>query len=558
MNKIFSFAVSICITLSLIISSSCVSFAAKNVIIRGSASASVIRIIDGDAIEVRMLQSNDTALVKLIGVDAQGYDGAVEFLTDYLLGQTVIVSPDSNITTPVGIWNNMYVTLNGENVNKILVEKGYGVTNPSYMPASEYNEYLTAQRVAKVGNIGIWENGVRENGTTNTYGNITYTGKLAYKNKHIVNINTATAEMLTQNLNNITGAVANAIVTYREKNPFNTVSEIKFVQGFSKDLYDSNKQLLSVCTNVNYADEEELFSLWNIGEDEVDNIISYRKKHSKITSISDLKNEKLVDDNTYRKVKDFVSTYDKDEIDVTENDKVVNVNTANKTQLIAAGLSTRDADKIIEYRKNGYTYKTLGELAKIPGIGLTEQQVNEFEDNLNVKTDINNATDYEMKSVFGNSANKIIQKRGYYSASDVAEYLDYTKYSEIKNVIYTSDEAGEYINVNTATNSQLSEFGFSSTVAPKLAASQNMKSSSDLPCELTENDANAALFTNINKATVKELKSLNHGITDGIINEIISYREEQPFGTIDEMQKFFNDRNHFGFYNSVKEYLVVR
>lgn len=558
MNKILSFAISVCLTLTAIFSSSVPAYAAKNVIIRGSVSASVIRIIDGDAIEVRLLQNNDTALVKLIGVDAQGYDDAVTFLTDYLLGQSVVVSPDNNITTPVGIWNNMYVTLNGENVNKVLIEKGYGVTNPSYMPASQYNEYLTAQRVAKVGNIGIWENGVRENGTTNTYGNITYTGKLAYKNKHVININTATAEMLTQGLNNVTGGIANAIVSYREKNPFNEISEIKFVQGFSKELYDSNKHLLSVCTNINYADEEELFSLWNIDEDEVDKIISYRKKHSKISSVSDLKNEKLVADNIYKKIKDYVSTYDKDKIDITENDKVVNVNTASTTQLIAAGVSSSDADKIVEYRKKGYTYKTLGELTKIPGIGITEQQVNEFEDNLNVRTDVNNATDYEMKSVFGNAANKIIQKRGYYSASDVAEYLDYSKYSEIKNVIYTSDEAGEYINVNTATNAQLSEAGFSSDVAPKLAAAKNMRSSSDLPCDLTDNDSKASLYTNINKASVKELKSLNHGITDGIINEIISYREEQPFGTIDEMQKFFNDRNYFGFYNSIKEYLVVR
>ena len=538
--------------------SPCTVTAGKNVIVNGSAAATVIRIIDGDAIEVKLLNNDDTALVKLIGVDAQGFKDAVSFLTDYLLGQTVVISPDNGITTPVGIWNNMYVTLNGENVNKILIEKGYGITNPSYMPASQYNEYLTVQRTAKVGNIGIWENGVRENGTTTNFGNITYTGKLAYKNKHVVNINTASAETLINALTDMPAGTANAIINYRNKNPFNTIDEIKFVQGFSKELYDANKRFLTVCTNVNYADKEELFSIGNITEDEVEDILSYRRQHSKISSIAVLKDEKLLSQNRYSKYKDFLSTYDKQKVDVTENDKVVNVNTANQSQLTAAGLSSSDASKIIEHRKNGYTYKTLGELAKIPGIGLSTQQINEFEDNLNTCTDINEATYYEMRSVFGNDATKVIYKRNYNSVSDISEYVSGEKYDRIKNVIYVGSDDCKYINVNTATNTQLSEAGFSSSAASKLAAAKNMRSPSDLPCELTENDRSASLYTNINKATAKELKSLNHGVTDGIINEIMSYREEQPFGTEEEMRKFFTDRNFFGFYNSVKDYLVVR
>ncbi len=556
-RKICGVLFSFIMTVSLICSPN-MAMAGKNAIINGSAAATVTRIIDGDAIEVKLLNNDDTALVKLIGVDAQGFDDAVSFLTGYLLGQTVVVSPDNSITTPVGIWNNMYVTLNGENVNKILIEKGYGVTNPSYMPASQYNEYLTVQRTAKIGNIGIWENGVRENGTTTTFGNITYTGKLAYKNKHTVNINTASAETLVGALTDVSSGIANAIVSYRTKNPFNTIDEIKFVQGFSKELYDANKQFLTVCTNVNYADKEELLSIGNITEDEVEDILAYRNKHSKITSITVLKDENLLSQSRYSKYKDFLSTYDKQKIDVTENDKVVNVNTANQSQLIAAGLSSSDASKIVEYRKNGYTYKTLGELAKIPGIGLSAQQINEFEDNLNTCTNINDATDYEMRSVFGNDATKVIYKRNYTSVSDVSECVTQEKYNSIKNVIYVGSDDNDYINVNTATNTQLTEFGFSSSAASKLAAASNMKSPSDLPCTLTENDKNASLYTNINKATAKELKSLNHGVTDGIINEIMSYREEQPFGSAEEMQKFFTDRNFFGFYNSVKDYLVVR
>ena len=364
--------------------------------------------------------------------------------------------------------------------------------------------------------------------------------------------------MLTQSLNNVTGGIANAIVNYREENPFNTIEEIKFVHGFSKELFESNKQLLAVCTNINYADEDELFSLGHITEDEVEDILSYRRKHSKIASISDLKNEKLIADNRYKKIKDYIATYDKTKIDVTENSHVVNVSTANQSQLVSTGLSTNTAQKIIDYRKNGYTYKTLTELTKIPGLGFTTDQVNEFEDNLNTKTDINEASDNEMQSVFGNEATKVIYKRNYTAPSEVSEYLTTEKYNKLKNVIYTGVDDSECININTATRAQLSEMGFSPTIISSLAGVKNMKTAADIPCDLGEHDKNASLYTNINTASVKELKSLNHGITDGIINEIISYREEQPFGTVEEMKTFFNDRNYFSFYNSVSEYLVVR
>ncbi len=555
MKRIFSFV--LCMVCFLAFSSYSVS-ADENVILSGSVSARVVEIIDGDSIKVQLLENGDTALVKLIGVDAQGYNEAVSFLTSYLLGQNVVVSTDYNITSPTGMWNNMYITLNGESVNNMLIEKGYGVANASHMSAGQYSSYLTAQRNAKSRIMGIWDYGVRENTAANNYGLITYTGGRTYKSGIRVNINTATADTLAKELNNVTSSVANAMVRYREKNPFSTVSEVKFVEGFTKELYDENKSIMVVCTNVNDADEKELYSLGYINEDEVDEIISYRKKYDEISYVSQLKEEKLVSDNRYKKIKDFISVRDKDEIDITENEYVVNINTASYSNLMSTGMSSSDAKKIIEYRTNGYTFKTLMEIAKLPGVGLSENEINALEDNLTVRTDMNEASDSEMKSVFGNEAQKVIYRRRYISPSDVTEYISYDNYEKIKDVIYTGTKDPEYVNINTATASQLKDIGFSADMASRFAGKSNMKSAKDLPADISLNNANASLFTNINTASVKELESLNNGITTGLINEIISYREEQPFGTRDEMQKFFSDRNAFGFYNSVREYLVVR
>lgn len=365
--------------------------------------------------------------------------------------------------------------------------------------------------------------------------------------------------MLRQKLNNVTGSVAANIVAYRDKNPFNTIEEIKYVDGFTRDMFLENKNIMVVCTNLRDADEEELFTLGTITEDEIDDIIDYRKKHT-ITSISEIEDEKLISKNRFDKVKKFIAVRDKEEIDAIENEYVANVNTAAYSHFINTGLSSGDTNKIIEYRlKNGYSYKTLMELSKIPGIGLSESEVNRFEDNLTIKTDINNACDNELKTLVGDIYKKVVYHRSYSDISDLCDIVGLTKYEKIKNFIYTGTENPKYVNLNTATVAQMTEMGFSSADATKIANhKEKMKCSKDIPVDISSNDKNASLYTNINTATVKELESLNHGITSSLINEIISYREEQFFGTKDEIKQFFNDRNAYGVYANIGEFLVVR
>lgn len=533
--------------------------AAENVIVSGSKSAKVIEIIDGDAIKVQLIENGDTALVKLIGVDAQGYSKAVEFLTNTILGQTVIISSDYNVATPTGIWNNMYVAVNGININEALIEKGYAIANKYHNQSGEYSSLLNAERTAKSKDLGIWNYGVRETTGSNSYGITTYTPGKSYKTGYNVNINTASASMLQQYLNNVPSGVASNIVAYREKNPFNTVMEIKFVEGFTREMFLENQNIMVVCTNIQDAEEKELFTLGTITEDEVDDIISYRKRHG-ISQIVTLKDEKLVSENRYKKIKDFISTRDKDKLDdnVTENEYTVNINTANTSMMTTAGLSSAAARKIYDNRKNGYTYKTLMELSK-GDIGLSVTEVNRFEDNMKVQTDINNASDYEMKSVFGDSYKKIIAKRTYVSPQDVREYIDDGKYENIKKCIYTSSPKNDYVNINTATQQQLIEAGFNTSDAVKLVNSKKtMKTGADIPIDISYNNVNAALYTNINTATVKELESLNNGISSGLISEILSYRQEQFFGNNDEIKQFFTDRNAYSVYVGIGDFLVVR
>ena len=85
-----------------------------------------------------------------------------------------------------------------------------------------------------------------------------------------------------------------------------------------------------------------------------------------------------------------------------------------------------------------------------------------------------------------------------------------------------------------------------------------MKTGADIPIDISYNNVNAALYTNINTATVKELESLNNGISSGLISEILSYRQEQFFGNNDEIKQFFTDRNAYSVYVGIGDFLVVR
>lgn len=522
--------------------------------IKGSKSARVIQIIDGDSIKVQLLDTKELALVRLIGVDAQGYDEAVKYMINRILGANVILNPDTSINDDDGVWNHMYVLYNGTSINNELIQKGYGIVNSSYANASIYNQILASERTAKENNIEIWNYGVRANSTIGNY--------TAARNNVIdekININTATEEMLRDRLKGVTASISSNIVKYRTKNPFTTVDELKFVDGITREIFTDNVNNMVVYTNLNTASQKELLTLNLITENEADEIITYRGK-DRFDRVSTLKSKDILDESLYNKIKNYVTINNNTQDEISINSTVVNPNTASRSELISAGVSPADAEVIVSYHKNGYTFKTLMELSNLSKISLSVTELNYLEDNLKVRTDINNAKDSELISVFGNEyVNKIKNGRTFKNISELETIIGSTKYNrEIKALVYTGNRYTDYVNLNTANETQLREVGFITSEINQITAARGMKTSLDLPFDISKFNDKVTLYTNINTATEAELKTLNNGITQTIIDNITNYRANQSFGSMDEVRTFFINNNATALYNNIADYITIR
>jgi hypothetical protein len=203
--------------------------------------------------------------------------------------------------------------------------------------------------------------------------------------------------------------------------------------------------------------------------------------------------------------------------------------------------------------------KNLMEIAKIPGISLDEEKLNGFEDNLHTMTNINNCKDSELRSILAvGDAEQLKKERFINSVEKVETIIGASKYENIKDMIYTGSLITDYTNINTATQEQLEKVGFTSLEAKDILAKSSIKTAKDLPVDVKNENGKITLYTNINRASENELRTLNNGMTENIINDIITYRTEQPFGDMEEVKKFFADENAEMIYNNIRDYIVVR
>lgn len=522
-------------------------------ITENTTAAMVVQIIDGDAVKV-VLKNGDVALVKLLGISSQGYNNAAEYLTDKILGTNVTLVKDSSVRTPVGIWNYMYVIYAGLNISSDLVSKGYASVDASQAGSSFYSNLTNAQTASKASGMGLWGEGANAESTVSSYLGTTRSTLLAGK----VNINTATVSQLKEKLNNISNSQAEKIVKYRSNNAFNSIEEFVFVEGMSNSLFKENKNIIVVSTNINKAEKEELETLSNLSDNEIDDIIAYRKKRN-FSDIADLRKEKIVSADKYNKIEDFIATDDTGSVYFFVNGNSYNLNTAAVYQFSNVGVTSSNANKIIAARANGYTFKTLMEITKIPDIQISVEDANYLEDNLHPLTDVNTAKTSELSSIFGTeNANKLSRASWMTDISKVSDIVGIDVYNKYKDLIYCGKNSNTYINLNTATAEQLKEIGFKAESANLIASHIFMKTGMDIPVNVSALNNKITLYTNINTATEAELRSLNNGINDTIVNEIIKFRTEQPFGNMTDIKELFARLNASVVYNNISDYIVVR
>ena len=126
----------------------------------GPREATALRVIDGDTIVV----SGDLKIRYLLVNAPETTNGhtdcyganASQFNSDLVLGKPVQLTYDTQCQDMFGR-TLAYVTVDGQDVNRLLVERGYGCV--LYIPPDgmeKHDEYETLEAAAKAGNKGMW------------------------------------------------------------------------------------------------------------------------------------------------------------------------------------------------------------------------------------------------------------------------------------------------------------------------------------------------------------------------------------------------------------------
>ncbi len=524
-------------------------------VINENLYAIVTKVFDAEAMEIKLVSTGEVALVKLIGVNSQGYNGGYEYINSRLLGKQVLITYDTTVYTPNKNWNLVYMRENGDLINTKLIELGYAQAELSTSTDTIYANYQKLQNTAKNNNLGMWQDkGLISAETSSQY----------YYDTNTININTATENQIRNNLEDITSTLASNIVSYRKNNPFNSIEEIKFVDGMTKEIYDKNIRLIHVVTNINKAKHTELASLINITSSEADTIIEYRDKKGTIY-LKNLVNDNILSDNDYNANKNFLSENDETYIYIAAPERVVNINTATSTELARAGLSNSNANKIIKLREEGYTFKNIGELELVDTLSISKSTLQKLQDNLTVKTNINTASSYELTSLFGgtysgltNDINTIIKNRDYKNINEIKDTIGETRFSKIEPFIYVDKYSNDFVNINTATVKELTDLGISTSYANSIVNYSNeIRDFTQIPVNIKNFDHKITLYTNINNASINELLSLDGNMTTTIASGIIDYSEEQPFGSLSELKEYM-EKDNLSVYNKIKDYIVFR
>jgi len=477
--------------------------------ITGDTWATVLQVIDGDALRVQIWGSDDVALVRLAGVDTMGRTDARDFMAGALLGRAVelVVSAaqvgDARFDDR---WTAVYLIHERNVYNRALVMRGLAqVDRVFYQDHWLWSSLLMDENRARAARLGMWTpDGFRATAGGHQRRWWGYTGER-------VNINTATASQINRVLTNAEIQIGSSVVRYRNHSPFQRVEDIKFIDTrVSRRDFDNYAHLFKVSTNINTATQDELTQLLGVNTNIAREIIRARER-AWFTDIYQLRTQNLVTQSVFEQNRQFISTYDVEEIVAATPDIIVDVNTATASELQEAGLTSAQATAIVNSRGNGYTIKSMGEIAQVSGVTLSERRIHELADNIRVNVD---------------SPHHVQPRR---------------------------------ININTATQQELFRVGFNNQqVGAIMGRRGRMNSGSDLPFNVSEFDQYITLFTNVNTAMADEWMSLSEDIPLSFASRLEQETRSQPFGTLNELRDFFEDHGFEDEFLRIRRFLILR
>ena len=475
----------------------------------GDARAVVVQVIDGDALSVRLEGTNRLTLVRLAGITTMGRRDARDFMAGAVLGRTVdllVSAADTPNERFDSRWTPVYLTFNNVVYNRALVQRGLAVIDPAYEGHWMYAALLSDTNIASTAQLGVWAD---EGFRTMQMPRRRVTGAGRWDER--ININTATSSQMNRVL--FSGAGSD-IVRFRNHSPFQNVGEVKFTGAFTREDFYYYWTAMKVSTNINTANEEELIQLIDVSTREARAIIRFREQR-RFTSIEQLLEERLISPQAFEINRPFIAIDDVDEIIFARPNIIVDVNTASADDLQLAGLTPGQASAVVNARVNGYTLKSIGELTRMSGVGLSDRRLNEIADNIRVD-------------------------------------------AQWRNTLHTVFRP-TLININTAGRNDLMRVGFSDHQISHIINRQGrMNNARDLPFDVSQFDHAITLYTNINAASREEWMSLSEDMTSAFASTLVREAMYQPFGSMDELEDFFFDNEMENVFREIRRYLVLR
>jgi len=505
----------------------------------------VTEILDVNAISVR-LGNGDEALVRLIGISPGGSENALAFLTGQILGEMVFMSREG-ILIDRGRWNYMHVSLGGQNISTILLAGGYAVLYEPHSRIMIWPALTAAQDAARSNNLGIWAEGLMP------IAPIHFGVRL--------NINTATVAQIVAQLE-LPWPLAQAIVTHRNTAVFQHVNDLVFVSGMTRAIFEEIRHRVTVSTNLNAAFIEELMTLTNINYTLANQIVSYRNIN-RIVNLDHLVRDNVLSQAIFNQNVPFMSIDNVERITFSRPGYMANANTASAAQLQRAGMTAAQATNTIDQRSH-MPLRNLSDMRDLPGFGAA--QIHNLSDNLRFMTNINLATRHEIESLFGANpfpaeVNAILANRPFTTLEQVGEHLLFARFNAIAPFIYLNERpADNIVNFNTASHAQLMAAGFTAAQASAISANNvQLRRPSDLTrFNLGANARLGTVLTNINRASIAEIQSLDPAMTLDIATRLIAYRNDQPFGTMAQLAQYFASINQQALFLRIERHIILR
>ena len=463
----------------------------------------------------------------------------------------------------------MYVQRGNVLVNARMLQEGMARVAGDITRFSRRAELVDAENFARLSNIGIWQV-------------VHFAPPQIIRHHERVNINTAPiAFLMTYVFNEVVPAAERATFVvrfnaFRNASPFGSIYELRFVPGVTREMFSEIRHQISVVTDMNTASRHELLSL-GMNERIADMVLEYREERRVETLYTMFEYLGLPhrSDRLQRHewlmllfaISPFVITdYEAPRPIARPANFTVNINTASRTMLMQTGLTPLQADRVIMQRDH-FSIKTLFELSRVPGLWFADAQIHALSDNLTTITDINTATENEIRSLFNvtgfnREIATIMNNRPFTSLDQVRSHLTalLPRFNEIEQFVKIGGiHTTTFVNANTATVAQLMNVGFTSAQAIQINShAGRMLIPQLVPAAARAQMHRLTLVTNINTASPSELDSLGSFMSDALISEIIFYRNDQPFGCRDEIQDFFEERGMLVYFRQIEWFINVR